>query len=223
MEADDEETHAGQDWVPNANRKISFLFSHKAACTFLKDNKLLAVIRAHEVQENGYHLHKRQKDRGGFPAVITVFSAPNYCDNYNNKAAVIRIQNKLMNVRQFHSVEHPYVLPERMNAFDWSVLFVAEKVTELLTEIWSVCDEGGSHSSDDIALAGKSMKDRIRAMGKMAAAFKGMREDNNKKMALGALANTKNAKIKDIDSNALASYKGVKNLDSDNEALPDMQ
>ena len=25
-----------------------------------------------------------------FPAVITIFSAPNYCDFYNNKGAVIK-------------------------------------------------------------------------------------------------------------------------------------
>ena len=27
-----------------------------------------------------------------FPAVITIFSAPNYCDVYNNKGAVIKFE-----------------------------------------------------------------------------------------------------------------------------------
>jgi hypothetical protein len=27
-----------------------------------------------------------------FPAVITIFSAPNYCDFYNNKGAVIKLE-----------------------------------------------------------------------------------------------------------------------------------
>ena len=29
-----------------------------------------------------------------FPCVITIFSAPNYCDVYNNKAAVIKFEVK---------------------------------------------------------------------------------------------------------------------------------
>ena len=28
----------------------------------------------------------------GFPAVITIFSAPNYCDVYNNKGALIKFE-----------------------------------------------------------------------------------------------------------------------------------
>lgn len=56
----------------------------------MKPNKLISVIRAHEAQSNGYKMYhwggKKQ-----FPTVITIFSAPNYCDFYNNKAAVIRL------------------------------------------------------------------------------------------------------------------------------------
>ena len=32
----------------------------------------------------------RANERSGFPTVITIFSAPNYCDAYNNKAAVLQ-------------------------------------------------------------------------------------------------------------------------------------
>jgi serine/threonine-protein phosphatase 2B catalytic subunit len=31
-----------------------------------------------------------------FPAVITIFSAPNYCDFYNNKGAVIKFEVKIL-------------------------------------------------------------------------------------------------------------------------------
>jgi len=30
-----------------------------------------------------------------FPTVITIFSAPNYCDFYNNKGAVIKFKVKI--------------------------------------------------------------------------------------------------------------------------------
>jgi serine/threonine-protein phosphatase 2B catalytic subunit len=33
-----------------------------------------------------------------FPMVITVFSAPNYCDVYNNKGAVIKFDNNDLNI-----------------------------------------------------------------------------------------------------------------------------
>lgn len=31
-----------------------------------------------------------------FPSVITIFSAPNYCDVYNNKGAVIKFKVNLL-------------------------------------------------------------------------------------------------------------------------------
>ena len=40
----------------------------------------------------------------GFPKVITVFSAPNYCDCYNNKGAVIKFDvNITHTTRTMHS------------------------------------------------------------------------------------------------------------------------
>ena len=38
----------------------------------------------------------------GFPSVMTIFSAPNYLDIYNNKAAVLKCENNVMNIRQFN-------------------------------------------------------------------------------------------------------------------------
>jgi len=57
---------------------------------FLSRNKLLSVIRGHEAQLDGYKMSRWNGDTK-FPAVITIFSAPNYCDVYKNKGAVIKI------------------------------------------------------------------------------------------------------------------------------------
>lgn len=65
-------------------------YRKEATSKFLKDNNFLAIIRGHEAQLNGYKM-SQWDGNDKFPSVITVFSAPNYCDVYKNKGAVIKI------------------------------------------------------------------------------------------------------------------------------------
>lgn len=129
-----------QEYVTNVVRGCSFAFTYKAACKFLDRTKLLSVIRAHEAQNAGYRMYKRTKTMG-FPSLLTMFSAPNYLDSYNNKAAVLKYENNVMNIRQFNASPHPYWLPHFMDVFTWSLPFVGEKVTDMLVSILNVCTE----------------------------------------------------------------------------------
>jgi serine/threonine-protein phosphatase 2B catalytic subunit len=118
----------------NEVRGCSYFFNVEAVNRFLRRNDLLSVIRAHEAQLDGYKMH-RWNGNNEFPVVITIFSAPNYCDVYNNKAAVIKFENNTLNIQQFNYTSHPYMLPNFMDVFTWSIPFVIEKVTEMLYNI----------------------------------------------------------------------------------------
>lgn len=83
-----------------------------AACSadvtkaFLERNGLELVVRSHEVKDGGYEI-----EHGGL--LVTVFSAPNYCDQMGNKGAFIRFSGADMvpHFTTFTAVPHPPVRP----------------------------------------------------------------------------------------------------------------
>ena len=54
-----------------------------------------------------------------FPYVITIFSAPNYCGYYENKASVLIIDKGNLSLKQYEETETPYRLPDNMDVFSW--------------------------------------------------------------------------------------------------------
>ncbi|KAI7822986.1 serine/threonine protein phosphatase 2B catalytic subunit [Gamsiella multidivaricata] len=137
-------------FVHNHVRGCSYFFSYHAACAFLEKNNLLSIIRAHEAQDAGYRMYRKTKTTG-FPSVMTIFSAPNYLDVYHNKAAIIKYENNVMNIRQFNASPHPYWLPNFMDVFTWSLPFVGEKISDMLLAILNTCSKE-ELAEDDLIL-----------------------------------------------------------------------
>ena len=137
---DDTDVNLQERFIPNEIRGCSYAFTYKASCDFLQRTGLLSIIRAHEAQDAGYRMYKNTKTLG-FPSLLTLFSAPNYLDSYKNKAAILKYENNVMNIRQFNMSPHPYWLPDFMDVFTWSLPFVGEKVTEMLVSILNICTE----------------------------------------------------------------------------------
>ncbi|XP_008769036.1 serine/threonine-protein phosphatase 2B catalytic subunit gamma isoform isoform X4 [Rattus norvegicus] len=158
-----------EHYTHNTVRGCSYFFSYPAVCEFLQNNSLLSIIRAHEAQDAGYRMY-RKNQATGFPSLITIFSAPNYLDVYNNKAAVLKYENNVMNIRQFNCSPHPYWLPNFMDVFTWSLPFVGEKgATSVRKEV---------------------IRNKIRAIGKMARVFTVLREESENVLILKGLTPT---------------------------------
>lgn len=87
-----------------SKRGVACSFGPDVTYAFLKDNSLDYIIRSHEMKENGYDLQHDNK-------IVTVFSAPNYCDQMKNKGAFIRLNGKDLkpHFTTFEAVDHPNV------------------------------------------------------------------------------------------------------------------
>lgn len=76
------------DWSPN-DRGISFFFGKKNVNEFLSKFGFDLIVRGHMVVEDGYEFFNKKK-------LVTVFSAPNYCGEFNNWGAVMSIDKRLL-------------------------------------------------------------------------------------------------------------------------------
>ncbi|KAF9003339.1 Metallo-dependent phosphatase-like protein [Cyathus striatus] len=227
-----------ESFVHNHVRGCSYFFTYQAACQFLERNNLLSIIRAHEAQDAGYRMYRKTKTTG-FPSVMTIFSAPNYLDVYNNKAAVLKYESNVMNIRQFNCTPHPYWLPNFMDVFTWSLPFVGEKITDMLVAVLNTCTKEELEESDEDELTltsptavdesaerRKAIKNKIMAVGRMARVFALLREESEKVSELKSVSGSTKLPYGTLASGAegikeaINGFDDARKSDIENERLP---
>jgi len=75
-------------WEEN-ERGVSYVFGADVVEAFLVRHSMDLVCRAHQVVEDGYEFFANQR-------LITIFSAPNYCGEFDNAGSMMSIDDTLM-------------------------------------------------------------------------------------------------------------------------------
>ena len=77
-----------QGWGEN-DRGVSFTFGADVVTKFLHRHDLDLICRAHQVVEDGYEFFAKRQ-------LVTLFSAPNYCGEFDNAGGMMSVDETLM-------------------------------------------------------------------------------------------------------------------------------
>lgn len=75
-------------WGEN-DRGVSYTFGADVVAKFLHKHDLDLICRAHQVVEDGYEFFAKRQ-------LVTLFSAPNYCGEFDNAGAMMSVDETLM-------------------------------------------------------------------------------------------------------------------------------
>lgn len=77
-----------EGWGDN-DRGVSYTFGSDKVTEFLQRHDLDIICRAHQVVEDGYEFFADRQ-------LVTIFSAPNYCGEFDNAGAMMSVDESLM-------------------------------------------------------------------------------------------------------------------------------
>ena len=75
-------------WEDN-ERGVSYIFGADVVAMFLKKHDFDLICRAHQVVEDGYEFFGKR-------TLVTIFSAPNYCGEFDNSGVLMSVDETLM-------------------------------------------------------------------------------------------------------------------------------
>ena len=77
-----------QGWS-RSDRGVSFVFGSDTVTHFLETHDLDLICRGHQVVQDGYEFFAHRQ-------LVTIFSAPNYCNEFDNAGAMMTVDETLM-------------------------------------------------------------------------------------------------------------------------------
>ncbi|TFY55363.1 hypothetical protein EVG20_g9347 [Dentipellis fragilis] len=92
-----------QGWSEN-DRGVSFTFGPDVVSRFLQKHDMDLICRAHQVVEDGYEFFAKRQ-------LVTLFSAPNYCGEFDNAGAMMSVDETLL--CSFQVRHHASLFPNR--------------------------------------------------------------------------------------------------------------
>ena len=72
-----------------SDRGVSFVFGYQVIKEFNKQFDLSLIVRGHQVVEDGYEFHANRN-------LVTIFSAPNYCGEFDNAGGIMTIDEEMV-------------------------------------------------------------------------------------------------------------------------------
>lgn len=98
-----------QGWGEN-DRGVSFTFGADIVTRFLNRHDLDLICRAHQVVEDGYEFFAKR-------SLVTLFSAPNYCGEFDNAGGMMSVDDSLMCSFQVSVVSRVHMRHETILTF----------------------------------------------------------------------------------------------------------
>jgi serine/threonine-protein phosphatase PP1 catalytic subunit len=82
---------------------VSFTFGPDVVSRFLQKHDMDLICRAHQVVEDGYEFFAKR-------LLVTLFSAPNYCGEFDNAGAMMSVDETLLCSFQVSLLDLVYLL-----------------------------------------------------------------------------------------------------------------
>lgn len=112
-----------QGWGEN-DRGVSFTFGPDVVSKFLNRHDMDLICRAHQVVEDGYEFFAKRQ-------LVTLFSAPNYCGEFDNAGGMMSVDETLM--CSFQVIDETFFFLFR-NSFD-AIFQVYHAVSHIFLQI----------------------------------------------------------------------------------------
>jgi serine/threonine-protein phosphatase PP1 catalytic subunit len=101
-------------WSEN-DRGVSFTFGPDVVSRFLQKHDMDLICRAHQVVEDGYEFFSKRQ-------LVTLFSAPNYCGEFDNAGAMMSVDESLLCSFQVSQALRTILCSEIRNKLTSSIL-----------------------------------------------------------------------------------------------------